>query len=262
MECPYRSRMNQHRSKDTGAHGVASGRSVMKKKSSHKHKHMHHCSPVSASPSESIVGCRIQHKWKEDVFSPVSWWTGTVLVQVPVNSSLYLIKYDGVDCVYGLEIFKDRRVQNLEISPGEIASFRVSDTRLADQLLGRPVAHLFETDNGTKDEWRGLVLSRAPSMPAWFFITYEKDPMLYMYQLMQDYKDGDLRILPDSDDQAELKEPGEVCDTLVGKQVECMNKDGNLRMGTIIQQVQAKPSVYFIKFDDDYHIYVYDMVGS
>ncbi|KAL0187446.1 hypothetical protein M9458_019116, partial [Cirrhinus mrigala] len=136
---------------------------------------------------ESIVGCRIQHKWKEDVCSPVSWWTGTVLVQVPVNSSLYLIKYDGVDCVYGLEIFKDQRVQNLEISLGEIASFRMSDSRLADQLLGRPVVHLFETDDGSKDD-----------MPAWFFITYEKDPMLYMYQLLQDYKDGDLRILPDS----------------------------------------------------------------
>ncbi|XP_042586318.1 spindlin-Z-like [Cyprinus carpio] len=172
---------------------VSGGRSVMKKKSSHKHRHMRH-SPLS----ESIVGCRIRHKWKEDVYSPVSRWTGTVLVQVSVNSSLYLIKYDGVDCVYGLEIFTDQRVQNLEIFPGEIASFRVSDTRLADQLLGRPVVHLFETEDGSKEEWRGLVLSRAPSMPAWFFITYEKDPMLYMYQLTQDYKDGDLRILPDS----------------------------------------------------------------
>lgn len=163
----------------------------------HRHKHTHQ-GGQAASPTESIVGCRIQHGWKEDIFSPVSRWSGTVLVQVPVNPSLYLIKYDSVDCVYGLEIFKDQRVQNLEVLPGEIASFRVSDTRLADRLLGRPVVHLFETDDGSKDEWRGLVLSRAPSMPAWFFITYEKDPMLYMYQLMQDYKDGDLRILPES----------------------------------------------------------------
>ncbi|XP_048066740.1 spindlin b [Megalobrama amblycephala] len=254
MECPYRSR-----SKHTAAGGVSSSRSVMKKKSSHRHKHTHHAGQA-ASHTESIVGCRIQHGWKEDVFSPVSRWSGTVLVQVPVNPSLYLIKYDGVDCVYGLEIFKDQRVQNLEVLPGEIASFRVSDTRLADRLLGRPVVHMFETDDGSKDDWRGLVLSRAPSMPAWFFITYEKDPMLYMYQLMQDYKDGDLRILPESG--PEFREPGEVSDSLVGKQVECLNKEGAQRMGTIIQQVQAKPSVYFIKFDDDYHIYVYDMVGS
>ncbi len=60
-----------------------------------------------------------------------------------------------------------------------------------------------------------------------------------------------------SDDPVEFREPGEASETLVGKQVECEKKDG-----TIIQQVQAKPSVYFIKFKDDYHIYVYDMVGS
>ncbi|KAI4820004.1 hypothetical protein KUCAC02_028000, partial [Chaenocephalus aceratus] len=27
-------------------------------------------------------------------------------------------------------------------------------------------------------------------------------------------------------------------------------------------QVEAKPSVYFIKFDDDFHIYVYDLVKT
>ncbi len=64
---------------------------------------------------------------------------------------------------------------------------------------------------------------------------------------------ADMKRCAPSDD---LK-PGEASETLVGKQVECENKDG-----TIIQQVQAKPSVYFIKFEDDYHIYVYDMVGS
>lgn len=192
----------------------------------------------------------------------MSLWKGTVLSQVEVDDSLFLIKYDGVDCVYGLQLFTDDRVRDLELQPGQIASFRVSDSRLADRLLGRPVVHLFETDDGSKDEWKGLVLSRAPSMPAWFFITYEKDPMLYMYQLMQDYRDGDLRLLPDSDEAAELREAGEVSETLVGKQVECLNKDGAQKLGTIIQQVQAKPSVYFIKFNDDYHIYVYDMVGS
>ncbi|XP_067268929.1 spindlin b [Pseudorasbora parva] len=250
MEGPCRSR-----SRDTA--GVSGSRCVMKKKSSQRNTHTH-----PGGQTKGIVGCRIQHRWKEDVSRPVSWWMGTVLVQVPVNSSLYLIKYDGVDCVYGLEIFTDPRVQDLEVLPGPIASFRVSEARLADRLLGRPVVHLFETDGGSKDEWKGLVLSRAPSMPAWFFITYEKDPMLYMYQLMQDYKDGDLRILPDSDDPPELRESGEVSDSLVGKQVECQSQEGTQKMGTIIQQVQAKPSVYFIKFDDDYHIYVYDMVAS
>lgn len=46
--------------------------------------------------------------------------------QVPVNPSLYLIKYDGFDCVYGLELHKDERVQGLEVLPdrlGEGSSF-------------------------------------------------------------------------------------------------------------------------------------------
>lgn len=58
--------------------------------------------------------------------------------------------------------------------------------------------HMFETEEGSKDEWRGMVLARAPIMNTWFYITYEKDPVLYMYQLLDDYKDGDLRIMPDS----------------------------------------------------------------
>lgn len=40
--------------------------------------------------------------------------------QVPVNPSLYLIKYDGFDCVYGLELHKDERVQGLEVLPDRL----------------------------------------------------------------------------------------------------------------------------------------------
>ncbi|MEQ2218555.1 hypothetical protein XENOCAPTIV_004951, partial [Xenoophorus captivus] len=39
---------------------------------------------------------------------------------VPVNPSLYLIKYDGFDCVYGLELHKDERVQGLEVLPDRL----------------------------------------------------------------------------------------------------------------------------------------------
>lgn len=64
--------------------------------------------------------------------------------------------------------------------------------------MGRAVEHLFEKEDGEKNEWRGMVLSRAPIMTHWYYITYEKDPVLYMYQLWDDYKDGDLRVLPES----------------------------------------------------------------
>ncbi len=64
--------------------------------------------------------------------------------------------------------------------------------------MGKAVEHLFEKEDGEKNEWRGMVLSRAPIMTNWYYITYEKDPVLYMYQLWDDYADGDLRILPEA----------------------------------------------------------------
>ncbi|RLV98576.1 hypothetical protein DV515_00010607 [Chloebia gouldiae] len=217
--------------------------------------------PIS-QPRRNIVGCRIQHGWKEGS-GPVTQWKGTVLDQVPVNPSLYLIKYDGFDCVYGLELHKDERVSALEVLPDRVASSRISDAHLADTMIGKAVEHMFETEDGSKDEWRGMVLARAPIMNTWFYITYEKDPVLYMYQLLDDYKEGDLRIMPDSNDSPPAeREPGEVVDSLVGKQVEYAKEDGSKRTGMVIHQVEAKPSVYFIKFDDDFHIYVYDLVKT
>uniref|UniRef100_A0A8K9WW28 Spindlin a n=1 Tax=Oncorhynchus mykiss TaxID=8022 RepID=A0A8K9WW28_ONCMY len=217
----------------------------------------------SSAPRRNMVGCRIQHIWKEGSTASQSLWKGMVLDQVPVNPSLYLIKYDGFDCVYGLELHKDERVQGLEVLPDRQASTRASDVNLADTMIGKAVEHMFETEDGTKDEWRGMVLARAPIMNTWFFITYEKDPVLYMYQLLDDYKEGDLRIMPDSNDTPPAeREPGEVVDSLVGKQVEYAKEDGSKRTGMVIHQVDAKPSVYFIKFDDDFHIYVYDLVKT
>lgn len=49
-----------------------------------------------------------------------SQWKGTVLDQVPVNPSLYLIKYDGFDCIYGLELYSDERVIGLEVLPDRV----------------------------------------------------------------------------------------------------------------------------------------------
>lgn len=142
-----------------------------------------------------------------------------------------------------------------------MASSQVSDANLANTIIGKAVEHMFESEHGTKDEWRGMVLAQAPIMKAWFYITYEKDPVLYMYQLLDDYKEGDLRIMPESSESPPAeREPGGVVDGLIGKHVEYTKEDGSKRIGMVIHQVEAKPSVYFIKFDDDFHIYVYDLV--
>lgn len=235
---------------------------MMKKKNPHK-KHKGCVGGAKAlSPAwRDMVGCRIQHVWKSGDGHAV--WKGTVLDQVPVNPSLYLIKYDGFDTVYGLELHKDERVQGLEVLPDRLAKSRLTDVSLADAMIGKAVEHMFETEEGPKEEWRGMVLARAPIMTSWFYITYEKDPVLYMYQLLDDYKEGDLRIMPDNNEGAPAeREPGEVVDSLVGKQVEYAKDDGGKRTGMVIHQVEAKPSVYFIKFDDDFLIYVYDLVKT
>lgn len=50
--------------------------------------------------------------------------------------------------------------------------------------------------------------------------TYEKDPVLYMYQLLDDCKDGNLCILPDFSDSPPTEREPEVICNLVGQQVE------------------------------------------
>ncbi|XP_019574618.1 spindlin-2 [Rhinolophus sinicus] len=214
----------------------------------------------SSQPRRNIVGCRISHGWKEGD-EPITQWKGTVLDQVPINPSLYLVKYDGIDCVYGLELHRDERILKLKILPDKVPFSRVRDVRLANTIIGKAVEHIFEGEHGSKDEWRGMVLAQAPIMKAWFYITYEKDPVLYMYQLLDDYKEGDLRIMPESSESPPAeREPEGVIDGLIGKHVEYTKEDGSKRTGKVIHQVKAKPSVYFIKFDDDFHIYVYDLV--
>ncbi|XP_069784174.1 spindlin-1-like isoform X2 [Narcine bancroftii] len=184
-----------------------------------------------AYKQRSIVGSKVQHGWREKT-GVVTQWKGTVLDQLPVNPSLFLVKYDDFDCVYGIELFKDERVSGLEILPNKSGRTKIMDGDLAELIVGKAVEHMFEKDDGSKNEWRGMVLARAPVMTTWYYITYEKDPVLYMYQLLEDYKEGDLRILPDSENKQVLPtEPGEVIESLVGKQVEYVTEDGTKRTG-------------------------------
>ncbi|XP_026935265.1 spindlin-1-like isoform X1 [Sagmatias obliquidens] len=262
MKTPLGKTAGQRSRADAGHAGVSA--SKMKKRTSHK-KHRSSVGPSTpvSQPPRSILGRRIRHEWKEGN-KPVTQWKGTVLDQVPVNPSLYLIKYDGFDCVYGLELNKDERICALEILPDRAATSQINDAHLADTVIGKTVKHMFETQDGSKEEWRGTVLARAPIMNTWFYITYENNPVLYMHQLLDDYKEGDLHIIPDSIDSSPAeRKPGEVLESLVGKQVEYARKDGSKRTGMVIRQVETKPSsVYFIKFDDDFHIYIYDLVNT
>uniref|UniRef100_A0A3P9BIZ5 Spindlin a n=1 Tax=Maylandia zebra TaxID=106582 RepID=A0A3P9BIZ5_9CICH len=159
-----------------------------------------------------------------------------------------MVKYDGFDCVYGIELFKDERVSNLQVLSEKVVNNKVKTPPGAEELVGKAVEHLFEKEDGEKNEWRGMVLSKAPVMTNWYYITYEKDP-----------------ILPEAENKHLLpadRKPGEETESLVGKQVEYVTDKGVKRTGLVIYQVPAKPSVYYIKYDDDFHIHVYDLVKT
>ncbi|KAM5221126.1 spindlin-2B isoform 2-T2 [Ctenodactylus gundi] len=123
------------------------------------------------------------------------------------------------------------------------ASQKKQRGRLSSQprrsIVGCRISHGWKEGDEPITQWKGTVLD----------------------QLLDDYKEGDLRIMPESSESPPAeREPGGVVDGLIGKHVEYTKEDGSKRIGMVIHQVEAKPSVYFIKFDDDFHIYVYDLV--
>lgn len=73
---------------------------------------------------DNLLGRRIQHTWREK--GSVTTWKGTVLERLTVNSSLYMVKYDGFDCVYGIELFKDGRVSNLQVLSEKVGEYENS----------------------------------------------------------------------------------------------------------------------------------------
>ncbi|KAM7315956.1 hypothetical protein ACRRTK_025026 [Alexandromys fortis] len=206
---------------------------------------------------ENIVSHRISHGWKE-ANEPVTQWKAIILYQLPTNPSLYLLKYDGIDCVYGLELHSDERILNLKILPKNVPFPQVTDTHHSNTIVGRAVKHTFMGTNGTKHDWKGMILEEVPIMKTWFYITYKNDSVLYIYHLLEDYFEGNLHIMPECPPVEVTLELGS--DSFAGKSVQYTKKDGSQEIGKIIYQVPTEPSMYFIKFDNDFHIYVYNLV--
>ncbi|XP_057621503.1 spindlin-2-like [Chionomys nivalis] len=205
---------------------------------------------------ENIVGHRISHGWKEGD-KPVTQWNAIILDQLPTNPPLYLVKYDGIDCVYGLELHHDERILQLKILPNKVSFPQVTDTHLTNSIVGRAVKHEFEGTDGSKDEWRGVVLDEVPIMKTWFYITYEKDPVLYIYNLLDDYLEGNLHIMPESPPVEVTSAVGR--NVKIDKYVQYKNSDGTIKTGKIVYQVPTKPCMHFVKFEKDTLIYVYDL---
>uniref|UniRef100_A0ABK0LWN0 Y-linked testis-specific protein 1-like n=1 Tax=Rattus norvegicus TaxID=10116 RepID=A0ABK0LWN0_RAT len=205
----------------------------------------------------TIVGCRFSHGWKK-CDDPITQWKAIILDQLPTSPSLYLVKYDGIDCVYGLALHSDERILKHKILTHKVVFPQVKEAHLASAIVGRVLEHKFEGKHSSRDNWREVVLAQVPIMKDWFYITYEKDPVLYIYQILDDYTEGNLHIIPEIT-------PVEVnsdvdSDILTGQCVQFTRSDGSKKISKVVYQVLAKPSVYFIKFDCDVHIYVYNLM--
>ena len=48
-------------------------------------------------------------------------------------------------------------------------TFQIGDAYLAD-MIGKAREQMFETEDGSKDEWRGMVLAHTPIMNTWLSI--------------------------------------------------------------------------------------------
>ena len=178
----------------------------------------------SSNVLRNIVCCRISQGWKEGN-EPVTQWKTIVLGQLPTNPSLYLVKYDGNDSVYGQELYNDDRILNLKVLPPKVRFPQVRDAHLARALVGRAVQHKFKGKDGSEDNWRRVVLAQVPIMKDLFYSTYKKDPALYFYQLLDDYKKGNLHIIPDTPLAEERS--GDDSDVLIGNWVQYTKKGGS-----------------------------------
>ena len=120
------------------------------------------------------------------------------------------MKYDGIDCVYGLELHDDESILNLRILPNKVSFPQETKTHFANVIMGKAVKQIFEGTNGSKDEWREMVLEEVPIMKTWFYTTYKKDPVLYIYDFLKDYIEGNLHIISGSLDESSGVAPDEV----------------------------------------------------
>ena len=114
---------------------------------------------------------------------------------------------------------------------------QVTDTNLENTLVGKEVENKFEGKSGCTEEWRGRVLAQVAMMKTWFYITYENDPVLFIYQLLNDYLDGNLRVITDS---LPTEANSEVCcNALIGDFVDCTQVDRIKRIGKVIYKLPA-----------------------
>ncbi|XP_072171738.1 uncharacterized protein [Diadema setosum] len=72
-------------------------------------------------------------------------------------------------------------------------SFSLPSTSMPEDaplLVGKRIQHRFEAD-----EFKGRVVSQVPGYPEWYNVKYDGDEAIYSYKLLDDYAEGDLKIV-------------------------------------------------------------------
>jgi hypothetical protein len=168
------------------------------------------------------------------------------------------VKYDRIDSVYGQELHSDERILNLNVLSHKVVFPQVRDAHFTSALVGRAVKHKFEGKHGSEENWSGVVLAQVPIMKDWFYITYKKDPVLYIYQLLDDYKEGNLHIIPET--LASEVRSGDDSDVLISNWVQYTRDYGSKKINKVVYQVLANPSMHFNKFHGDLRNYIYNLM--
>jgi hypothetical protein len=88
------------------------------------------------------------------------------------------------------ELHGDERILNLKVLPHKVVFPQVRDVHLTSTLVGIEVQCKFEGKHGSEENLSGMVLAQVPFLKDWFYISYKKDPVLYVYQ------EGNLHIIP------------------------------------------------------------------
>lgn len=81
---------------------------------------------------------------------------------------------------------------SLLTNPNEAKKIQVVQN--PELLVGKRVVHYFK-DDGICQGYHGLVTGLVPGTTTWFNISYDDEDDIPMFELLDDYRDGDLEIL-------------------------------------------------------------------
>ena len=111
-----------------------------------------------------------------------------ILEQIHSDSKIFQFSERGKD--YSVEVLS----KNLEILIKSALENRNPNTE--DILIGKKIKHYF-MENDDRIPYLGRVISTVPGYPKWMNVTYDNDNAVYVYQLHEEFKNGDLEIVPE-----------------------------------------------------------------